>query len=63
MFFSVLKMRKPNLESEKVHIFLDKQLVDDLKKTYPELKGLTYSGAVDFAVRLAILTAEREVKT
>jgi hypothetical protein len=55
-------MRKPNPELEKVHVFLDKQLVDNLKKTFPELKGLTYSGAVDFAVRRAVLTANT-VKT
>jgi len=55
-------MRKTNPNLEKVHIFLDKLLVDDLKKAYPELKGLTYSGAVDFAVRLAILTAGRTVE-
>jgi len=60
MFFVACIMRKPNPELEKVHIFLDKQLVDDLKKTYPELKGLTYSGAVDFAVRFAIKMAEAD---
>jgi len=50
-------MRKTNPESKKIHLFLDKQLVEDLKKAYPELKGLTYSGAVDFATRYTILTA------
>jgi hypothetical protein len=55
-------MRKPNPDLEKVHIFLDKLLVEDLKKAYPELRGLTYSGAVDFAVRRAVLTANM-VKT
>ena len=57
-------MRKPNPDLEKVHIFLDKLLVEDLKKAYPELRGLTYSGAVDFAVRRAVLTADAgRVKT
>jgi len=53
-------MRKPNPNLENVHIFLNKQLVETLKKAYPEVKGLTYSGAVDFAVRLAIKMAEAD---
>jgi hypothetical protein len=53
-------MRKPNANLENVHIFLNKQLVETLKKAYPEVKGLTYSGAVDFAVRLAIKMAEAD---
>jgi len=51
-------MRRPNPNLEKVHVFVDKQLVEALKKAYPEIKGLTYSGAVGFAVRLAIKMAE-----
>jgi hypothetical protein len=55
-------MRKPNPNLEKVHIFLDKQIVETLKKACPEVKGLTYSGAVDFAVRLAIKMVEADEK-
>jgi hypothetical protein len=55
-------MRKPNPDLENVHIFLNKQLVENLKKAYPEVKGLTYSGAVDFAVRLAIKMVEADEK-
>jgi hypothetical protein len=53
-------MRKPNPDLEKVHVFLDKELVEALKKAYPEVKGLTYSGAVNFAVRLAVKMAEAD---
>jgi len=60
--FAVHVMRKPNPNLENVHIFLDKQLVENLKKAYPEVKGLTYSGAVNFAVRLAIKMAEDDEK-
>jgi hypothetical protein len=55
-------MKKPNPNLENVHIFIKKQLVETLKKAYPEVKGLTYSGAVDFAVRLAIKMAEADEK-
>jgi hypothetical protein len=53
-------MKKPNPNLQNVHIFLDKQLVEALKKAYPEVKGLTYSGTVDFALRLLLKKLDTE---
>ena len=35
----------------KSRIYVSKKLVDNVKTAYPETKGLTYTGTIDWALR------------
>lgn len=50
------------MQEETTRIYADRKLLDDLKKAYPETRGMTYTGLVDWLMRWAILQAKLEVK-
>jgi len=42
------------MEKKNVRIWANRSLIDKIKGVFPETKGLTYSGVVDFALRLLL---------
>jgi len=40
---------------DKIHILLNYELIEMIKKAYPETEGLTATGIVDWALRKLIL--------
>ena len=39
------------MEDEPTRIYADRQLLEEVKTAYPEAKGMTYTGEVEWALR------------
>jgi len=50
---------KTELETSRLQV--EKQLLNELRKSYPETKGMTYTGIVDWALR-KLLTLKNQTE-
>jgi len=44
---------------DKVHVIVEKKLMETIREVLPETKGLTYSGALDVFIRKALKNFEK----
>ena len=45
-----------------VHVKANAKLLDQIKELFPETRGLTYTGVVDFSLRLLIKSVLKELE-
>jgi len=42
-------------------VYVEKELMDDVKRKLPEAKGMTYTGLVDYVLRIILQQQSKEV--
>ena len=50
------------MKDRMVHVKANAKLLDQIKELFPETRGLTYTGVVDFSLRLLIKSVLKELE-